>query len=74
MIEPGKVNGGYAVVSATDFFDSHLGVVLAHNPDAVQPWVTWTYNKQAKGFSSGHYFSDRQAAKDDYAKRVARGY
>lgn len=44
--------------------------VLAHNPNAVQPWVTWQGNKNSPGYDWGHYWSERSDAWTDYFRRT----
>ena len=44
--------------------------VLAHNPDAVQPWVTWQGQRDTPGYDCGHYWSDRSTASTDYLRRT----
>jgi hypothetical protein len=36
--------------------------VMAHNPDAVQPWVTWQGQKNCPGYDWGHYYERRSDA------------
>ncbi len=46
-------------------------VVLAHNPEAVSPYVTWQgYEDKSRGLEWGHYWSERHTAEIDYEKRV----
>jgi hypothetical protein len=44
--------------------------VLAHNPDAVQPWVTWQGRNDRPGYDWGHYWSSRADAWSDCYKRA----
>ena len=43
--------------------------VMAHNPDAVQPYVTWQGHTERSGYDWGHYFKSRSDAFGDYARR-----
>jgi hypothetical protein len=45
-------------------------IVLAHNPNAVQPWVTWQGRNDRPGYDWGHYWSDRSDASTDYIRRA----
>jgi hypothetical protein len=45
-------------------------IVLAHNPKAVQPWVTWQAKNDRPGYDWGHYWSDRSDARSDYFLRA----
>ena len=44
--------------------------VLANNPDAVQPWVTWQGRNDCPGYDWGHYWSNRSDAWSDYFRRA----
>jgi hypothetical protein len=44
--------------------------VMAHNPDAVQPWVTWQGRSDRPGWDWGHYWQSRSDAWYDYFKRA----
>ena len=44
--------------------------VLAENPNAVQPFVTWQGHKAYKGYEWGHYHERRTDAVKDLYKRV----
>ena len=44
--------------------------VLAHNPKAVQPYVTWQGRNDRPGYDFGHYWSDRSDAWGDYLRRA----
>jgi hypothetical protein len=44
--------------------------VLAHNPNAASPFVTWVRNKDYPGYEIGHYWSDRRNAKTDLFRRA----
>ena len=45
-------------------------IVLGHNPDAVQPYVTWHGSVTTKDYEWGHYFSDKQNAYSDFRRRI----
>jgi len=44
--------------------------VLAHNPNAVQPFVTWQSRNDRPGYDWGHYWADRSDARTDYFRRA----
>jgi len=44
--------------------------VMAHNPNAVTPWVTWVRNKDDPGYELGHYWFESSHARKDYALRT----
>jgi len=44
--------------------------VLAHNPDAVQPWVTWLGRNDLPGYALGHYWKSHSDAWTDYFRRA----
>lgn len=44
--------------------------VLAHNPEAAQPWVTWQGSKSSLGYDWGHYWSNRSDAWTDCFRRA----
>jgi hypothetical protein len=35
----------------------------------VDPYVTWTYNAQSRGYGNGHYFQKSDAALSDFLRR-----
>ena len=46
------------------------GIVLAHNKGAFQPYVTWAFFGDDLGSTwGGHYYSDLEAAQQDFAER-----
>lgn len=49
--------------------DDYLEVVLAKVDDNNCPCVTWIYNKQSNGYSSGHYFTGLKEALVDFNTR-----
>jgi len=68
----GVFNVGYEITLAA-MFENGLGIVLAHNPDAPSPFVTWRYGMDENGsnwYELGHYFSTEIRAKIDYALRI----
>ena len=51
---------------------NEIGVVLGHDPHAVEPYATWKfYNAGLASTSYGHYFKDYDAAYADYLNRIA---
>jgi hypothetical protein len=45
--------------------------VMAHNPDAVQKYVTWQgYEDKSRGYDWGHYWSSRSDAWTDCFRRA----
>jgi hypothetical protein len=67
----GVVNVGYEITQAV-MFENGLGIVLAHNPDAVSPFVTWRFGMDdgGKWYEWGHYCGTENRAKIDYISRV----
>jgi hypothetical protein len=51
-------------------------IVIAHNPKAPNPYVTWRGHTERDGYDWGHYYNHRSAAEMDYRKRAndERGY
>lgn len=72
-----RVCQGYAVIDSIHIGDE-VEVVLAHNPNAPSPYVTWkTYAySQFQDFYHGCYFSDEEAARENFWERAddARKY
>jgi hypothetical protein len=69
----GVVNVGYAITQAA-MFENDLGFVLAHDPDAPSPFVTWRFGTDDEGGKWdewGHYFSSGDRARIDYLRRVS---
>ena len=72
--EPPRVNCGYVIIDSDTVGRNEI--VLAHNPDAVQPFVTWERDiendKQTgrEDFYWGHYYTDRDNARKDFVSRV----
>ena len=44
-------------------------VVMAHNPNAVEPWVVWWLDKDGDPYS-GSYFARRNAAAKEFMERA----
>ena len=61
-------NGNYMIIGETKVGDQ--SVVIAHNPKAPSPFVTWrTTPSRIRGFDIGHYHSRFKDAYEDYKKR-----
>lgn len=61
-------NGNYKIIGETKVGDQ--SVVIAHNPKAPSPFVTWrTTPSRIRGFDIGHYHSRFKDAYEDYKKR-----
>lgn len=58
--------------------DDFLYVVLVERYTDIQSekvdWVTWWWNDQSEGFSSGHYFQNECQAMIDFCERSKRGW
>ena len=65
-----RVCEGYHVIKSKRIKD--VEIVLAHNPKAPSPYVTWkSYaHRQFKEFAYGNYFGDRESAEKDFSRRV----
>ena len=63
-----EVVGGYTITDRMPVRDKII--VMAHNPNAVQPWVTWQARTDRPGYDWGHYWSDRSKAHTDYICRI----
>lgn len=59
----GKIINRYKVVSNTN-----NRVLLAHNPNACEPWVVWWVDCDGDPYS-GSYFSSRDAAVNEFISR-----
>jgi hypothetical protein len=59
---------GYTVTARIPIGEKML--VLAENPHAVQPFVTWQGHKDSKRFDWGHYYDRRVDAVRDLYRRV----
>ena len=62
-----EVVGGYMITDRMPVRDKVI--VLAHNPNAAQPWVTWQKRNDRPGYDWGHYWSDKSDARTDYFRR-----
>ena len=62
-----EVVQGYTIIDKTVVGQKTF--VLAHNPNAVTPYVTWQGNNDRDGYDWGHYFTDKEKAFNDYVKR-----
>ncbi len=65
-----RASAGYQVIKSRRI--KTVEVVLAYNPNAVQPFVTWKAyaHRQFQEFSYGNYFSGREEAEKDFQRRV----
>jgi len=63
-----EVVAGYMITDRISVRDKVF--VLAHNPNAVQPWVTWKGRNDRPGYDLGHYWSGRSDAWTDYFRRA----
>lgn len=64
-----EVNQGYEIKER--FVVGDIGIALGESMTAPSPYVTWNYRKETPmHFFWGHYYSDKQAAYDDYEKRI----
>jgi hypothetical protein len=64
-----EIVGGYRVRQRN--FVGNQVFVLAHNPGAVQPWVTWQGRQDRPGnFFWGHYYDKRSDASTDLFRRT----
>ncbi|HWR19916.1 MAG TPA: hypothetical protein VN608_09860 [Clostridia bacterium] len=68
-VEQPEVVQGYTVIDKTVV--GRKTFVIAHNPKAVSPYVTWQGHVERDGYDWGHYFSDKAKAFDDYVKRFS---
>lgn len=61
---------GYTVIKSRRI--GTVEVLLAHNPKAVQPYVTWKAyaHSEFQDFAYGNYFSDQKQAEQDFRRRV----
>lgn len=60
---------GYVITDKTEI--GKQVVVMAHNPKAPNPYVTWQGHAGREGYDWGHYKNDPQRAREDYAQRVS---
>ena len=64
---------GYKIQKSI-IFENDRGFALAHNPDAVAPFVTWMFKEDENGVRDyfwGHYIGDGETAAQDYDLRVS---
>ena len=67
----GLINAGYSIEQGV-MFENGSGIVLAQNPDAASPFVTWRFGIDGEGsrwYEWGNYFSTESRAKIDYINR-----
>ncbi len=73
---PGKVEGGEYVhgyeITRAIMVDENQGYALAHNPDAVDPYVCWQFyiRDGERSYNWGHYANNEQTVVDNYIARV----
>jgi hypothetical protein len=67
----GLVNAGYEIKQAV-MYNNDEGFALAHNPKAVQPFVTWEFRSDNGSFDCfwGNYFGTERDAHIDYIERT----
>ena len=65
-----RVCQGYRVIDSIRVDNAEI--VLAHNPNAPQPYVTWKCfsSTQFRDFETGCYFSDEADARKNMRKRA----
>lgn len=65
-----RASQGYVVIKSKRI--KTVEVLLAYNPKAVQPYVTWKAyaHSQFQDFNFGNYFSEREQAERDFLRRV----
>lgn len=72
--ESPRNNQGYVILESEVV--GHMEYVFAENSKAPQPYVTWARNvtndeqSGRENFFWGHYFCGKEAAKEDFYKRV----
>ena len=72
--EPPRVNQEYVILESVEVGNKEF--VLAENPRAPQPFVTWMRNmdndreRGGENFFWGYYFTDRDAAQKNFVSRV----
>jgi hypothetical protein len=67
----GMFNIGYEIIQGV-MFDNGMGIVLAHNPYAPSPFVTWRFGIDDEGgmwYELGNYFSSELRATIDHIER-----
>lgn len=62
---------GYKIMQAV-CLSNDRGFALAHNPNAVQPWVSWRFTDTggARDYYWGRYYDNKQSALQNFEKRV----
>lgn len=72
MTENEDIVQGYRIKQSRGF-DNNRGFVIAENPGAPSPFVTWQYTEDngSRDYYWGHYFSDERSAVKDYENRVS---
>lgn len=65
-----RICQGYTVIDSIRV--GEVEIVLAHNPRAVSPYVTWKAyaHSDFEDFNHGNYFGDEQAARADMMARA----
>ena len=63
-----EVIQGYEIMKRAEV--GRKGFVLAHNPKAPSPYVTWKHNSDKNSMYWGHYFEKYSDALRDFNKRV----
>jgi len=67
-----KIHGYEVQRSVT--FENDRGFALAHNPNAVDPFVTWQFTQDESGtrdYYWGHYCTGKDTATRDYENRIS---
>lgn len=73
---PGAPEAGHVVqdyeITRSIWLDNNRGFAIGHNPDAVEPFVSWQFTPEndKRDFYWGHYFKTEKDAADDYIARV----
>lgn len=69
--ESGEAVHGYEVIRSIAFNDQR-GFAIGHNPNAVEPFVSWQFTVEngKRDFYWGNYNSDMLGAADNYTARV----
>jgi len=57
-------------VLARTTIDEMIDVVFCEIENEATPYVTWLFNKKDNGLHLGHYYRDREMARNDYVMRV----
>ena len=66
LAQPESVHG-YMITDKALIGD--ITIALAHNPNAVQPYVTWQGHREHDGYDWGHYYTEKYAAVIDFNLR-----